>query len=151
MRNLVLGLMLGVALFVTGCEKVEKGDYKEGTYFGYVEETSYGKVYVTSANIYVDKNGMIKSVFIDSTYVKDDKNTTKKALGDAYNMKPASPIKKEWDEQVEILENKIIEEQGLDWITWKDDTKKTTDSVSGVTLNIDAMYKAVDNALKQAK
>ena len=159
MKKLVLTFVLVGLLLMTGCTKVAEGDYKEGTYFGYVEEAGYdGTVTVTTAAIYVDENGMIKSVFIDSTYKSpDSKLTTKKALGDDYGMKGTSadrgviPGGAEWYEQVANLEKKIVEEQGLDWIEWKDEGKTTTDSVTGVTINISAMYEAVQKALTQAK
>ena len=157
MKKLILGLVLISLLFVTGCTSVEKGDYKEGTYFGYVEDTKNGVVTITSAVVYVNDNGMIKSVFLDSTYNKDSKNTTKKALGDAYGMKATSanlgviPGGAEWFEQAKSLETKIVEEQGLDWLVWKDEAKTKTDSVSGVTITVSSYYKAVENALSQAK
>ena len=101
---------------------------------------------------------MIKSVFIDSTYEKTEGIlNTKKTLRDEYGMKETSasmgniPGGAEWYEQVETLENEIINQQGINWIKWTDDTKTTTDSVAGVTISVDDIYKAVDNALNQAK
>lgn len=159
MKKIVLSFVLVALLFVTGCTKVEEGEYKEGTYYGFVEETAYdGSVTVTSATIYVNEKGVIKSVFIDSTYKsKDGKLTTKKALGDDYGMKETSANigviegGAEWDEQVANLENKILEEQGLDWVKWSDEEKTKTDSVAGVTIIISSMYEAVQKALEQAK
>ena len=87
-----LGIILVALLLVTtSCEKVEEeGNYKEGTYFGFVQSESYGKVYTTTSVIYVDQNGKIKSVYLDSTYEKDNISTTKKTLGDDYAMKETS-------------------------------------------------------------
>jgi hypothetical protein len=142
-------------VFLTGCTKV--GDYKEGTYFGSVEYESYGKKYVTTAVIYIDKDGVIKSCFIDSTYVKDDVNTTKKVLGDAYGMKDTSAKQgvieggAEWYEQVEVIEQKVVEEQGLDWVKWADDEKTKLDSISGVTITANTYIEAIEKALSQAK
>ena len=152
-KNLFLCLCMTSVLFFTGCEEVaEKGIYKEGTYFGYAQSESYGSVLTTTAVIYVDDLGMIKSVFIDSTFAQPEGTlTTKKMLGDDYNMKPASPIGKEWYEQVEILEQEIVKEQDLKWIKWTDEEKTKTDSVAGVTIEIDDIYLAVNNALDQAK
>lgn len=156
MKKILLSLAL--LLVLTGCEKVvQKGDYKEGTYYGYVNEESYGNVLTTSATVYVDENGNIKSVFIDSTYVKDGKITTKKALGNDYGMKETSanigviPGGAEWYEQVGSLEKKIVDEQGINWVKWSEDDKTKLDSVSGVTISANTMIEAVDNALKQAK
>ena len=63
---------------------------------------------MSTAVVYVDKDGFIKSVFMDATYSKDDVLTTKKTLGEKYNMIVASPIKKEWFEQVELLKRKLL-------------------------------------------
>lgn len=147
-------------ILMTGCEKVvEQGIYKEGTYFGYDQYESYGKNYVTTAVIYVNDNGMIKSVFLDSTYTKDEVNTTKKTLGDAYGMKETSanmgniPGGAEWYEQAKSIEDKVIVEQGLEWVKWSDDTKTKLDldTISGVTISADSYINAISNALSKAK
>ena len=149
--------LVGLVVF-TGCEKVS-GNYKEGTYFGSYAYESYGTNYVTTAVVYVGSDGMIKSVFLDSTYNKDSANTTKKTLGDAYAMKSTSanmgniPGGAEWYEQVEKIEEKVVAEQGLDWVKWSDEanTKLDVDTISGVTISSDSYINAVSNALSQAK
>jgi major membrane immunogen (membrane-anchored lipoprotein) len=152
-------LVCGLFLF-SGCQNVsEKGSYKEGTYFGYDEYESYGSKFVTSAVIYVNENGLIKSVFVDSTYDKDSVNTTKKALGDSYGMKETSanigviPGGAEWYEQVKKIEDKVVSEQGLSWVKWSDDakTKLDVDTISGVTISSNSYINAINNALNQAK
>jgi len=161
MKKFLATCFVFMGLFMlAGCEKVEeKGNYKEGTYFGTAQYESYGANYVTSAVIYVNENGMIKSVFIDSTYDKDSVNTTKKSLGDAYGMKETSanigviPGGAEWYDQVKQIEEKVIAEQGLDWVKWSDDakTKLDLDTISGVTISSDSYINAISNALSQAK
>lgn len=145
---------------ITGCEKVkEQGVYKEGTYFGYDKFESYGDFYVTTAVVYVNEDGMIKSVYLDSTYSKDGVSTTKKTLGDDYGMKSTSsnmgniPGGAEWYEQVAKIEEKVVSEQGLDWVKFSDssNTKLDTDTISGVTINSDTYINAIGNALKNAK
>ena len=157
MKKLFICLVALVALIpFAGCEKVVEGKYKEGTYMGYDEYESYGKKYVTTAVIYVNGDGLIKSCYLDSTYIKDDKNTTKKVLGDNYGMKETSAKSgniqggAEWYEQVKVIEDKVIEEQGLDWVKF-DSTNTKLDSVSGVTISADTYVKAIQNALYQAK
>ena len=94
-----------------------------------------------------------------STYNKDSANTTKKTLGDAYGMKSTSanmgniPGGAEWYEQVEKIEEKVVAEQGLDWVKWSDEanTKLDVDTISGVTISSDSYINAVSNALSQAK
>ena len=75
---------------------------------------------------------MIKSVFLDTTYTKDDVLTTKKSLGDAYNMKPASEAGKEWYEQVNLLEAKVVENQNITFISLNEDGK----TVAAVDLEV---------------
>lgn len=160
MKKIILSLTLLLIVFATGCEKVdEKGAYKEGTYFGSINYESYGKSYVTTATVYVDNTGYIKSVFIDSTYFKDDVYTTKKTLGDEYGMKSASAAAgniengAEWYEQISEIEEKVVSEQGLDWVKWsnEEETKLDVNTISGVTITADTYVKAVDAALSQAK
>lgn len=159
MKKAMFTLLLVMALvFMTGCTKVEEGNYKEGVYFGASEAfESYGNKFVSTATVTVGEDGMIESVFIDSTYNKDGVNTTKKTLGGAYGMKDTSANigtiegGAEWYEQINNLEAKIVDEQGLDWLKWSDEEKTKTDSVSSVTITVDTYYEAVMNALTQAK
>lgn len=138
-------------ILITGCTTKEKGNYKEGTYYGTYVDTYGGKENVASTVIYVDENGMIKSVFIDTTYdTSEGGNTTKKALGNDYGMKTKNPnAAGEWYEQINKLEKTIVEKQEISFITIKEDGK--TDSVSGCTIVIDAIYKALENAINKAK
>lgn len=154
-----LFVVLGVALLLTGCtvnNENKKGDYVEGTYLGTTEYESYGKKYVVTAAIYVDASGMIKSCFLDSTYVKDEVITTKKTLGKDYGMKEASasvgniPGGAEWYEQAKVIEDKVVENQGLSWVKW-DETNTKLDGVSGVTISASDYIKAINNALDKAK
>jgi len=154
MKKFLCFITIFALLFTVGCEKVtEKGDYKEGTYFASVTS---GENTVTAV-AYVDESGVLKSLFIDTTYPKNDVLSTKKALGDAYAMKGRSAEigviegGAEWDEQLNTLEKKILEEQNLDWLKWTDETKTKTDSIAGVTVTIDKYYAVVDDILKQAK
>jgi uncharacterized protein with FMN-binding domain len=59
----------------------------------------------------------------------------------------------EWYEQVEKIEEKVVAEQGLDWVKWSDEanTKLDVDTISGVTISSDSYINAVSNALSQAK
>lgn len=152
-------IIFTVVLFLGGCEKAvpKQGEYKEGTYMGSVVFESYSKKYVTTAVIYVDEFGMLKSCFIDSTYIKDGVNTTKKTLKDDYGMKATSasvgtiPGGAEWYEQVKVIEDKVIEEQGLSWVKWSSADKTKLDAISGVTITADSYINAVSKALEQAK
>ena len=103
---------------------------------------------VTTATVKVDGD-KITSVSIDTKQKDSDK--TKKELKEQYNMKKASPIKKEWYEQVLTLENQI-KENGVDAIKLNNEGKATNeDLVTGCTISISDMVDAVKEAQKNAK
>lgn len=64
-------------------------------------------------------------------------------------MKPASEVGKEWYEQVNLIESKVIENQNITFISLNEDGK--TDAIAGVTMKVEALYKALEMALDQAK
>ena len=145
MKKLGILFVAIVAIFVVaGCEKVTK--YKEGTYTGSVIDTYNNENNIATAKIEINSKGKIESVYLDTTY----QGTTKKTLKDDYNMKKfKSDAAGEWYEQVEKLEKAIVEKNGVDFLNLNDDGK--TDVVSGCTIKIDALVKAVEAALAQAK
>lgn len=138
----ILGLLL-----LSGCSK----GYVEGVYTGTAIDSYGGQNNTATAIVTVDANGKITDVNLDTTYTKDGVQTTKKALGTDYGMYgvPYGSQVGEWYEQVEKLEKNIVDNQGLDGV--KMDSDGYTDTVSGCTIKIDAMYEAVTDALKQAK
>ena len=77
---------------------------------------------------------------------------SKKELGDKYGMKAASKkAKKEWDEQVEFLEN-YIEKNGLDKGEMNDAGYPVNDDVlAGGTINVKNLMDAAKNAKDNAK
>lgn len=150
MKKVFISLALVGLLFTVGCEKVEKGNYKQGTYVATAVDAYKDEGNVASAKISVDKNGKIESVYLDTTYTTSDgTKTTKKTLKDNYNMKKYSSAVGEWYEQVEKLEAKIVENQGVDFLTLKTDS--TTDTVAGCTIKVDALKAATIKALEKAK
>lgn len=155
MKKIATLLIAAVLCFgVAGCEKAEqkaKAKYIEGTYTAEVEDDYNNEGNIASAKVVVDKDGKIESIYLDTTYkTKDGKETTKKALGNDYNMKTYNPnAAGEWFEQVEKLENAIVENQGVDFIELKEDD--TTDAVSGCTIKINALVAAAEKAINDAK
>jgi len=171
MKKFLVIIIVLFMVLVTGCTKVE-GKYKEGTYYAYDTATRYSVV------MYVDSSGKIRSVFFDSIYLQECgtrgvistcKNvTSKQALGDDYGMKPVSLIEKEWYEQVNAFGDKVVQEQGLEWLEFKfkdtngnitatkpdntdENDKIYTDSVAGVTIVVDNLSRLINDALKQAE
>lgn len=151
MKKLII-LLLVTTLAITGCEKVSDS-YKEGTYKGEAIDNYGGEENIATAEITIDSNGKIVSVVLDTTYTKDGVKTTKKTLGSNYGMKKGNSdygeSYLEWDEQVKLLEQFVIDNNGIDKIKLDNDSK--TDVVSGCTIKIDALYKALENAIEKAK
>ena len=133
-KKICLISIIGLAL-LSGCSK----GYKEGVYTGTAIDSYGGQNNTATAIVTVDKNGKITDVNLDTTYTKDGVETTKKTLGDAYGMYGNEYGSKvgEWYTQ------------GLDKVKLTDDGY--TDTVSGCTIKIDALYEALENALNQAK
>lgn len=151
MKKLMI-LLLVTTLTITGCEKVSDG-YKEGTYKGEAIDNYDGEENIATAEVTVDSKGKIVSVVLDTTYTKDGVKTTKKTLGSGYGMKIGNSdygiSNLEWDEQVKLLEQFVVDNNGIDKIKLDSDSK--TDAVSGCTIKIDALYKALENAIEKAK
>lgn len=143
----LFGVSLIGLVLLSGCNK----GYTEGVYTGTAIDNYGGQNNTSTAIVTVDSNGKITSVNLDTTYTKDGVETTKKTLGTDYGMygNPYGSKVGEWYEQVAALENNVVENQGLDGI--KIDEDGYTDTVSGCTIKIDALYKALEDALNQAK
>lgn len=141
--------LMGVVgmLLLSGCSR----GYAEGVYTGSAIDNYGGQSNTATAIVTVDANGKIIDVNLDTTYTKDGVETTKKTLGDDYGMYGVSYGSQvgEWYEQVEALEENVIKNQGLDGV--KLDNDGYTDTVSGCTIKIDALYEALNDALEQAK
>ena len=120
--------------------------FEEGEYIGSVVDTYNNENNVATAKITINSKGKIESVYLDTTY----QGTTKKELKDDYNMKKFnSKAAGEWYEQVEKLEDAIVEHNGVGFLELNEDGK--TDAVSGCTIKIDALVRAVEDALNKAK
>ena len=143
----VFGLLF-VTILLTGCGNT----LKEGTYEGKADDT-FHEGDVATAKITIDKDGKITDVYLDTTYTKDGVETTKKTLGNEYGMKVGNSsygsAEYEWFEQVEALEQAVIDNQGIEFLNVDEDGY--TDAVSTCTIKVDALYKALEDALNKAK
>ena len=146
-KLLVIALM---AILLTGCGSDK---LKEGTFEGSAIDTYGGEENTATAKVTIDSEGKITDVYLDTTYTKDGVVTTKKTLGDEYGMKTGNSeygsAEYEWYEQVEALEKAVIDNQGIDFLNLDEDGY--TDAVSTCTIKIDALYKALEDALNKAK
>lgn len=96
-------------------------------------------------------DGKIDSVSINETYTtKDGEATTKKDLKEGYNMKKASGIGKEWYEQIEFLEGKLVGTDGK--IALGEDGKATDEDIkAGCTIALGEIAAAIEEAIAAAK
>ena len=144
MKKLFIAFLSVSCIFITGCGNKT---LKEGTYKGTAIDNYGGEENTASAELKIDAEGKITSVYLDTTY----KGSTKKTLKDDYGMKghPYGSKIGEWYEQVERLESAIVEHQGTDFLALGEDGK--TDAVSGCTISISALVEATNKAIAQAK
>ena len=139
-----------VAILLTGCGS---NGLKEGTYEGSAIDTYGGEENTATARVTIDAEGKITDVYLDTTYTKDGVETTKKTLGDEYGMKVGNSdygqAEYEWYEQVEALEQTVIDNQGIEFLNVDEDGY--TDAVSTCTIQVSALYEALEDALSKAK
>lgn len=149
----ILTLCLISCMILTGCEQAT-GNYKEGIYEGSAVD-NYNGTNTATAKVTIDKNGKIQEVYLDTTYTTiDGVETTKKTLKEEYGMKKGNGAgfgssEWEWYEQAENLEKAVVENQDIKFL--KLDEDGFTDAVSGCTMRVDALTKAIEDALNKAK
>ncbi len=135
MKKLMLMCLLTV---LCGCGKADKTE-SEGTYKNAKGETSMAKVTFS--------DNKITKVELDET----TGDTTKKKLGDQYDMRDASPIGKNWDEQIAYLES-YIKRNGIENIKLDASGKAINEDIlSGCTIAIDGYIKAIEDAKNKLK
>lgn len=142
----LLALLL-VTVLLTGCGS---NSLKEGTYEGSAIDNYGGEENTATAKVTIDKDGKITDVYLDTTYTtKEGIKTTKKELKENYGMIKYGEAKYEWYQQVEALEQVVIDNQGIAFLNIDEDGY--TDAVSTCTIKVDALYKALEDALNKAK
>ncbi|CRZ35313.1 hypothetical protein DFR55_1414 [Herbinix hemicellulosilytica] len=131
------------------------------------ESDGLAQVDSTAVAVLVDSKGVIQNCAIDVIQTRFNFNAageitteldktfvSKKELGDAYDMRKASPIGKEWYEQAEALEKYVIGKT-LDQVKGIaiDDHGYVTDEdlASSVTINIASIISAIEKAVNNAK
>lgn len=115
---------------------------------GKAETEANSKGQVASAEVTMQGDKITK-ISLDESY--PDKDSTKKKLGAEYGMKEISPIKKEWNEQVQFLEEYIVK-NGVDKIQLDDEGKPTNEDVlTGCTISVKEMLDATNKAIENAK
>ena len=149
MKKLLVALLLVAVMF--GCSGGTKDVTKKGIFQTPAgDDGSYATAEVTLVN---DK---ITEVSIDAFHASA--GAFKKALGEDYGMRGASPIGKEWFEQIAALEQwmigKTIEEVMAMPVYAKDDNHKSVpdseDLKTSVTIDVGASLEAVKGAVDAA-
>lgn len=142
----LLALLL-VTVLLTGCGS---NSLKDGTYEGSAIDNYGGEENTATAKVTIDKDGKITDVYLDTTYTtKEGIKTTKKELKENYGMIKYGQAQYEWYQQVEALEQAVIDNQGIAFLNIDEDGY--TDAVSTCTIKVDALYKALEDALNKAK
>lgn len=174
MKKLVLFLLVAL-MALTSCANNGANNsaksYKVGSYSvtpaATVGENRNGlqqaQVNTTIATVVLDADGKIVTVNIDTAqnavvYENDAvvipaETPTKKEKKDAYNMKGASGIGKEWYEQIEALETYLVgktldEVKGLELDA--DGVVTDADLKASVTVDVDGYLEAVTKAMENA-
>lgn len=112
----------------------------ETTNTAHVETSDGGEV---SATVTKDADGKVTAIEVDETTSDGE---SKKEAGADYGLKKASPIGKEWDEQVKFLEDYLIE-NGIDSVKLNSDGYAESEDVkSGCTINLSNIMKAIEEA-----
>ncbi len=150
------GLKTGLAIVSSAGSSKEATEEKDGT----------AQVDSTAVAVLVDDKGVIKDIVIDVVQTKFNFSTTgeittdlaktfdsKKELGDDYNMRGASPIGKEWDEQAAALEEYVIGKTiaEVKGIALEDGYPTDEDLTSSVTMNIASVITAIEKAVNNSK
>ncbi len=180
-KVIVLALVLVLALAVAGCDNGagSDGDLRLGkgiiTTIGSSQDLTenndgdmVGRAQVDSviAAVMIDEDGKVVSVLIDTAQTRvmfneDGEITsdltaqypTKKELGEDYNMIRASGIGREWDEQIEAIEEWMIgktaseiSDMPMDDDGYPTDVDLTTRATMRVDSYVAAVLKAIDDA-----
>jgi major membrane immunogen (membrane-anchored lipoprotein) len=166
MKRIVLFIIVLLSLFtLAACagKEAAQGDYIPGTYFGYTEGHQN-----TLAVVFVDENGFIAGIFVDSVYLQRVEDgpvswtqgtnvrvgiaTTKMSLnnGCGYNMWPSQPVvdcqvegQTMWVQQVANVIEAVIDAQGIPALEG--------DTIAGATITITPYITAIQAALDKAK
>lgn len=174
MTTMAVSLLAGCAKTGTGATKTGLGQSVIATKATDATAAADGlyQIDIVMAAVSIDANGKIVSVTIDKAqpnvkFSAAGKTTTAAAtefktvveLGDAYGMKKASSIQKEWYEQIAALEKwmvgKTIAEVKAMKTIKKDASNPTVpdeaDLKTSVTINVGDYINVVEEAVKNAK
>ncbi len=144
MNKRIFAAMAVAGLLFAGCSSNSSSSTASSAAADETSNTAYvatdgGEISATVTK----KDGKVTAIQIDQT---TEDGSSKKELGADYGMKSASGIGKEWNEQIEYLENYMIE-NGIDSVKLNADGYAENEDVkSGCTINLKEIMEAVDEA-----
>ena len=111
------------------------------------EIDSHGNTEIVKVDVTLE-DGKVTEITIDETY--NAQTTTKRELGADYGMKGRSGIGKEWNEQVDFLQEFIVT-NGVEAVSLNESGYPTGDLAAGCTINITNLMSTVNDAIAAAK
>ncbi len=122
---------------------VAKGAYTDGYYYAELAEDEKGYTYLGQFQVV---NGTIVGVNFNSKgKTEDGEDTSKKELGDDYNMVAFGGAQAEWYAQAEAIEAFVLDTQGLT-LELNEDGK--TDAIAGASIGMTQFVELFNQALK---
>lgn len=139
-----IAALLGAALLAAsaaGC--ASQPSYPDGVYFA-AGDMDAGSGYRTIVTVKVSENRIESVDWNEIHYLNGDK----KALGDAYGMKGASSIGKEWYEQAKAIEDVLVK-RGPGIIEYDQEGEKAgkVKNVSGASISVANVLRVFDQAM----
>ena len=150
MKKFVSILLMAILLVTvfSACGNAGGGSLKDGTYKA--EEAEFDEHSGWKDNVTIEvKDGKISSVDWNSSYKDGGKDKKTSSKDGDYAMVAKGNAIAEWHEQAEKTEKFLLEKQDVNEIKLTDDGK--TDSIAGVTMDVDGFVGMVKDALDKAK
>ncbi|MBR2002215.1 MAG: hypothetical protein IJ994_07905 [Firmicutes bacterium] len=154
MVKTVWALILALILTVSGLTACGREVVTEETGTGRIGLAMIGDEETLAVTVAVDEGGRIWDCVIDQMTEADGVPVSKNQLGEAYGMKKASSIGKEWDEQARGFAD-YVKGMTLDQVLGidLDDNGKAVDPglLSSATIDLREFVQGVEEAVRQVK
>ena len=164
MVKTVWALILALILMVSGLAACGRDVVTEENGTAGRTETSGGKLRLglvvideeepLAAAVALDENGMIVDCVIDQVTEQEGRLVSKNQLGEAYGMKQASPIGKEWNEQAAGFAAYVkgMTAEQVKGIALDENGKATEPGLlSSATIDLREFVRGVEEAARQAQ
>ena len=144
MNKRIFAAMAVAGLLFAGCSSSSSDASSAASGAGETSNTAYVESDGTEVSATVTKkDGKVTAIQIDQT--TEDGSSKKEKVAD-YGMKSASGIGKEWNEQIEYLEQYMVD-NGIDSVKLNSDGYAENEDVkSGCTINLSQIMEAVNEA-----